>query len=54
MYKDEEILEKYKSIWLTKKVYRLLKLEQEKLKKEEKKRSLAKILNNIILEKLQP
>lgn len=49
MYQDNEQLEQYKSIWLTKETYMILKKEQQKLKKEDRKVSMAKILNNLVL-----
>ena len=52
MYADDEQLEQYRSIWLTEKTYKLLKLERARLKEEEEREvSMAKIINNLIIKK---
>lgn len=51
MYRDEEQLEQYKLIWLTQKTHNLLKSEKRRLKKQGREVSMAKLLNNLILEK---
>ncbi len=52
MYSDEETLEQYKLVWLTRETNKLLQKEKTRLwEKEKRKISKAKILNNLILEK---
>lgn len=41
-------LEQYKSVWLTKEAFKLLRKEKKK-----QKLSMAKILNNLIIEKYE-
>lgn len=52
MYSDEEQLDRYRKTWLTKDVYKIVKKEQSRLKKEEgRDLSMQKIINNVIQEK---
>lgn len=44
-------LDQYKSLWLTEKSYKLLKEEKKRLKKIGQGKSMAKINNDLILEK---
>lgn len=52
MYPDEQTLDQYKQVWLTKEVRQLVNKEKKRLKKEEGRDvSVAKIVNNALLEK---
>ena len=52
MYSDEERLSQDKSMWLTMETFKLARKEKYRLKKEEERDvSIAKIVNNLILEK---
>lgn len=52
MYSDEEQLDRYRKTWLTQEVYRIVKKEQSRLKKEENRElSMQKIINNLIKQK---
>lgn len=53
MYSDEEKLDRHRKTWLTKECYQLIKKEMHKIKKEEdRKVSMQKIINNLILANL--
>lgn len=50
MYTDEERLDQYKLVWLTKEVRKALNKEKTRLWKEEKRKvSIAKLVNNAII-----
>jgi len=51
MYADNETLEQYKQVWLTKEVRQRINKEKKRLKKEGRDVSIAKIVNNALLEK---
>jgi len=52
MYKDEEKLDKFKTVCLTEECHQLVFKEKERLKREDKRKvSLMKIINNLIIEK---
>lgn len=53
MYSDNEQLEQHRAIWLTKEVYAILRKEKGKFKKIGRNVSMAKILNNLVLEKYE-
>jgi hypothetical protein len=54
MYGDDEQLEQFKAVWLTEKAHKIIKLERGRLKKEnDREVSMAKIINNLILEKYE-
>ena len=47
MYTDEETLDQYRTVWLTKEVRQLVNKEKRRLKeKEERDVSIAKLVNN--------
>lgn len=52
MYTDDETLDQYRTVWLTKEVRQLVNQEKRRLKKEENREvSIAKLVNNALLEK---
>lgn len=51
MYRDDELLERYKKTWLTEEVHKLAKDERKRLLKLGRKVSIQKIINNAVLEK---
>ena len=54
MYPDEQTLDQYKQVWLTKEVRKLVNREKARLKKEENRDvSVAKIVNNALLERYE-
>lgn len=54
MYTDEETLDQYRTVWLTKEVRQLVNKEKRRLKeKEERDVSIAKLVNNALIEKYE-
>ena len=52
MYQDKDKLEQYKQVWLTKEADDLISTEKIRLRKKENRRiSKAKLVNNLIIEK---
>lgn len=52
MYQDEEKLEQYRTVWLTKEAHQRVKKKTRELKKEGREVSIQKIINNLIMENL--
>jgi hypothetical protein len=52
MYEETERLEQHKTVWVTKEVYQLIRIEKKRLWSEEKRKvSMAKLINNAVIEK---
>jgi hypothetical protein len=53
MYSDEEVLETYKKVWITKEVYNLIIDKKKELEGEGRRLSMQKIVNNVLYENLR-